>query len=142
MKKPKLKVEINPFEDGFKWAITHKGLTVEQGPGKYTSEEQAATDAEARKVELQEEMMAEAMSAMQSVALGSPVANFKVKKPRKARAAKPAVSKFPEACAFLDKAVNLIGSISIKEAGENFERLSKAMETITNVKADLEGIEC
>ena len=104
-------------------------------PVDYISEEAALADAELKKVELQEAMM----QAAPPPELTASLKKAKEKKPRKAKPAKP-TTMFPEACAFLEKAVTLIGAVSIKDAGEHIERLNKAMETIDNVRQDLSVI--
>lgn len=140
MKKPRLSIEVSGIEspDGkmYQYRIIHKGKAYFIGPPDFVSDAEACEAAELKKIELQEAMMKAAPPPELTAALKK----AKEKKPRKAKPTKP-TTMFPEACALLEKAVTLIGAVSIKDAGEHIERLNKAMETIDNVRRDLSEIE-
>ena len=137
MRKPRLSIEVTGTLGAadYRWKITHNGKQLAESETTYATADLADEAAEYAKVKLQEAMMQSA----QPPELTASLKKAKEKKPRKARAAKPQAM-FPEACAFLEKAVTLIGAVSIKDAGEHIERLNKAMETIDNVRQDLSVI--
>ena len=141
MRKPRIKINIFKIESDGKYGfnLEREGKILHDGMRDYMNEEAAECDAEAKKIELQEAMMATGTAGSPA---SPPVANFKVRKPRKVKAKKDdGIGKYPEACGHLYDAVDAIQSITIGEAGENFERLNKAMETIENVRKDLSEIE-
>lgn len=139
MRKPRLSIEVTGTLGAadYRWKITHNGKQLAESEPIYATADLADEAAEYAKVKLQEAMMATSTAGNPA---SPPAVNFKVRKPRKVKD-NIASTKFPEACAFLEKAVTLIGAVSIKEAGEHIERLNKAMETIENVRKDLSEIE-
>ena len=137
MRNPRLKIVVTGSDGEAQFQIFHKGKVVGNSSAPYISKDAAQGDAEILAAQLQEAMMQSAPPPELTASLKK----AKEKKPRKVKVREyPDAKKHKDVCDYINLAVMSIQSITIGEAGDNFERLQRAIETIQNVNKDLSEI--
>ena len=144
MRNPRLKIVVTGSDGEAQFQIFHKGKVVGNSSAPYISKDAAQGDAEILAAQLQEAMM----QAAPPPELTASLKKAKEKKPRKVKLEIKMIGKtihtesnIPDVLKHLELAVTLISYTSIRVAGDNIDRLKKAMETIENVRKDLSEIE-